>query len=348
MKFRMDILKSLSEAYGPPNSEGEVRSILIRELEGSADSVSEDIMGNIFFHLKGKEENPLIMLASHMDEVSFMITHIDEKGFLRFHTLGGLTPHVLPGQRIAIRGSKGDVPAIIGTKPPHIMTEEERKKLVSMEDLFMDVGAGSEEAVREKGIEIGSIGVFDVEFADLGNGYVMGKSFDDRAGCAVMVNVFKELKDTGLKVAAVGTVQEEVGLRGARVAAWQLEPNYGLALEGTFAADVPGSRPHQMSAKLREGPVVTIADRTTLTHPRVLSTLIDVAKKNKIPFQFKKIPRGGTDAGSIHLTKAGVPSGTVSVPCRYIHGPASVLHEEDLMNTIQLVIAFLEEISVKK
>lgn len=345
MKPEMEILKKLSEAYGPPNSEGDVRAILRSELKEFADLVREDNMGNLFFYHEGDGRSPLIMLAAHMDEVAFMITHIDKKGFLRFHTLGGITAHVMPGQRIILKGSKGDISAIIGTKPPHIMTEEERKKLVSIEDLFMDIGVSSQEEVREKGIEIGTVGVFDVKFRELGNGYVMGKSFDDRAGCAVMANCFKELKDTAFRVVGVGTVQEEVGLRGARVAAWQLDLNYSLALEGTFTADVPGSKPHQISAKLGEGPVVTIADRTTLTHPRVLSTIVQAAKDRGIPFQFKKILKGGTDAGAIHLTKAGVPSGTVAVPCRYIHGPASVLYDEDFINTIRIVNAFVEEIS---
>ncbi len=345
VKQKMKILKKLSEAFGPPNNEAEVRSVLRKELDHYADSVKEDTMGNVFFIKNGSQSKPTVMLAAHMDEVSFMVTYIDEKGFIRFHTLGGITAHVMPGQRILLRGKKGDVPAIIGTKPPHIMTQEERNKLVPIDDLFMDVGAENEEGVKQKGIDIGTVGVFDVKFIDLGNGYFMGKSFDDRAGCAVMSNVFQELSDTHYNIVAVGTVQEEVGLRGARVAAWQVDPQYGLALEGTFAADVPGSKPHQTSAKLRSGPVITIADRTTLTHPKVLSTLVEVAEKNQIPFQFKKIPSGGTDAGAIHLTKAGIPSGTVAVPCRYIHGPASVLFEEDFENTINLVKAFVAEIS---
>jgi len=341
----VEILKKLSEAFGPPNNEIEVRSVLREELDHYADSVKEDTMGNVFFIKNGDQSKPTVMLAAHMDEVSFMVTYIDEKGFIRFHTLGGITAHVMPGQRIRLRGKKGDVPAIIGTKPPHIMTQEERTKLVPIDDLFMDVGAENEEEVKQKGIDIGTVGVFDVKFLDLGNGYFMGKSFDDRAGCAVMANVFQGLSDTDHNIVAVGTVQEEVGLRGARVAAWQVDPKYGLALEGTFAADVPGSKPHQTSAKLRSGPVITIADRTTLTHPKVLSTLVEVAEKNQIPFQFKKIPMGGTDAGAIHLTKAGIPSGTVAVPCRYIHGPASVLFKEDFENAVNLVKAFVAEIS---
>ncbi len=340
-----DLLRRLSNAFGPPGSEEEPREILRAELQGVADEVKVDNLGNIFFHHRGEEGCPTVMLAAHTDEVAFLITHIEEEGFLRFHTLGGITANIMPGQRILFRGKKGPLRGIVGTKPPHIMKEEEKKKLVPLEELFIDVGAESREAAQEKGCHIGMTGVFDVEFTELGGGYIRGKAFDDRAGCAVMARVFKTLEGSPCNVVAVGTVQEEVGLRGARTAAWQVEPDYALAVEGTFAADVPGSRPHQMSAKLRGGPVVTIADRSVITHPKVLRALMDAAEAEGIPYQFKKIPMGGTDAGAIHLTKAGVPSGTVAVPCRYIHGPAAVTHIDDLKHTAQLVEAFVRRIS---
>lgn len=225
------------------------------------------------------------------------------------------------------------------------MTEEERKKPASMEELFVDVGAESRDDAEAKGCHIGMTGVFDVEFTELGGGYVRGKALDDLAGCTVMAEVFKALDDLKNNVVAVGAVQEEVGLRGARTAAWQAEPDYALALQGTFAADVPGSSPHQMSASLRNCPVVTIADRSVITHPKMLRTLIEAAEAESLPYQFKKIPRGGTDAGAIHLTRAGVPSGTVAVPCRYIHGPAAVAHMEDVENSVKLVEAFIRRIS---
>ncbi|MCW4040295.1 MAG: M42 family metallopeptidase [Candidatus Bathyarchaeota archaeon] len=342
MSSQYTLLQQLSDAFGPPNDETDVKTILRHELSEFADQTTEDALGNLFMSLDGDEKYPRVMLAAHMDEVAFLVTHIEVTGFLRFHTLGGITPHVMPGQRIRLRGTQGPVSAIIGTKPPHVMSDEDRKKLVSLDNLFMDIGANSESEVKSKGIDIGTVGVFDVKFQDLGNGYLLGKAFDDRVGCAVMVQVVKKLHKLNRQVVAVGTVQEEVGLRGARVAAWQVDPQYGLALEGSFTADVPGSLPHQISAKLQSGPVIAIADRTTLTHPTILNTLIQVGKQHKIPFQFKKIPRGGTDAGAIHLTKAGIPSGTVAVPCRYIHGPASILHITDYENTIQLVTQFVK------
>lgn len=346
MSEKIRLLATLSNAFGPSGNEEDVREILKKELEEYADEVMVDKLGNIFFRHHGKKEYPNVMLAAHMDEVGFMVTFIEKNGFLRFQTLGGITSNLMPGQVILLRrGGKGYLKGIIGTKPPHIMTEEEKKNIVPIEELFIDIGAESLEEANGKGIEIGTPGVFNIEFAELGGGYLMGKAFDDRAGCTVLVEVFKALKDSPYNLIAVGTVQEEVGGRGARTAAWQIDPAYGLALEGTFAADVPGSREDRMSANLKGGPVITIMDRTTITHPIILKTLIKLGKEKSIPFQFKKVPMGGTDAGAIHLTKAGVPSGTVAVPCRYIHGPASVTHVDDLNSTIALVTEFVKAIS---
>ncbi|MEM2905661.1 MAG: M42 family metallopeptidase [Candidatus Bathyarchaeia archaeon] len=341
------LLAALSDAFGPPGSEDEVRGILRRELDGYADEVSEDKLGNILFYHHGKESSPRVMLAAHMDEVGFIVTFIDENGFLRFQTLGGVTSNILPGQRVQLQGRQSRVKGVVGTKPPHVMKEEEKNKVAPVEDLFIDIGAQSPEEADERGVDVGTTGVFDVKFAELGGGYVMGKAFDDRAGCTVLAQVLKSLRDSPCNLAAVGTVQEEVGLRGARTAAWQAEPDYGLALEGTFAADVPDTRPDRMSARLQSGPVVTIVDSTTITHPAVLRTLIQAGREKSIPFQFKKVPVGGTDAGAIHLTRRGVPSGTIAVPCRYIHGPASVMHLDDLRNTVALATEFVKAISAR-
>jgi endoglucanase len=341
------LLESLSNAFGPPGNEEEVRTILRKELEEHADETRVDKLGNIFFIHHGRDNSPKIMFASHMDEVGFIVTFMDSNGFLRFHTLGGITSNVMPGQTILLRGTRGDVKGLVGTKPPHLMKEDERNKAVLMDDLFMDIGASNLEESEQKGVEIGTNGVFDVKFTELGGGFLKGKALDDRAGCTVLVEVFKALKDSPYNIVAVGTVQEEMGMRGARTAAWQADPDYALALEGTFAADVPGSSPEKVSSKLKGGPVVTILDQTVMAHPTVLKTLIKVGKEKSIPFQFKQVPMGGTDSGAIHLTKAGIPSGTVAVPCRYIHGPASVTHVDDVKNTVKLVTEFVKAISEK-
>jgi endoglucanase len=338
------LLRKLSNAYGPPGYEDEVRDLLRAELEDCADETKVDKLGNVIFWHRGKKGKSLIMLAAHTDEVGFLVRHIEDQGYLRIHAWG-VVPNLLPGQRLLFRGKKGDLKGVVGTKPPHIMSEEERKKPVVLDDLFVDIGTCTREEAERRGAYVGMTGVFDVEFTDLGDGYVRGKALDDRAGCFVMAEVFKSLKGSPLNVVAVGTVQEEVGLRGSKTAAYQVDPDYGLAIEGTFAVDMPGMAPHMVPAALRKGPVVTIADASVIAHPTVFKTIVEAAEAEKIPYQFKKIPSGGTDAGSIHLTKGGIPSGTIAVPCRYIHGPAAITSTEDIENTIRLVKAFVDRIS---
>jgi endoglucanase len=341
------LLEKLSNAFGPSGSEEDVAEILKGAMETNADETHVDKLGNTLFYHHGKKGLPKVMLSAHMDEIGFLITFIEETGFLRFDTLGGITNILMPGQRILLKGEKGYLKGIIGTKPPHLMTPEEQTKIIPKEDLFIDIGADSFDHAKKKGVDVGTMGVFDVKFTDLGDGYYRGKALDDRAGCTVLAQVFKALKDSPYNIVAVGSVQEELGIRGARTAAWQADPDYGLALEGTFVSDVPTTRPDRVSSKIKGGPVVTIMDRTAFTHPKVLRTLIGIAKEKSIPFQFKQVPLGGTDAGAIHLSKAGVPAGTVAVPCRYIHGPASILHIEDLKNSVRLVTEFVKAVSAK-
>jgi putative aminopeptidase FrvX len=338
------LLRKLSNAFGPSGYEDEVREILRAELVGVADETQVDKLGNIIFRHIGEKGKSLIMLAAHTDEVGFLVRYIEDAGYLRIHSWG-VVPNILPGQRLLFRGKKGDLRGVIGTKPPHIMSEEERKKPIVLDDLFVDIGTCTREEATRRGAYEGMNGVFDVEFLDLEDGYLRGKALDDRVGCYVMAEVFKSLKKSPFNVVAVGTVQEEVGMRGSRTAAYQVDPDYGLALEGTFAVDMPGMAPHMVPASLKKGPVVTIVDASVIAHPKVLKTITEVAEDGRIPYQFKKIPSGGTDAGSIHITKGGIPSGTIAVPCRYIHGPASITTAEDIENTIRLVKAFIERIS---
>ena len=340
----VDVLEKLSNANGVTGREGKVRDLMKKFLKPYIDETREDRLGNVIGVKKGNKDAPTVMLAAHMDEVAFIVTHIEKTGFLRFHKWG-ITDNLLPGQRIIFKGKKGPLYGIIGTKPPHVMSDNERKRVLPSDELFIDIGAMTSDEAEKKGAHIGMTGVFDAEFLDLGDGYLRGKALDDRAGCFIMAEVFKAMKDSLYNVIAVGTVQEEVGLRGAVTAAWQLDPDYGLALEGTFAIDVPGSAPHKQSAGLKKGPVVTITDRGLITHPKVLETIVIAAQSEKIPYQYKKIPSGRTDASSIHLTKAGIPSGTIAAPCRYIHGPVAITTIEDLENTIKLVKAFIVHIS---
>jgi len=216
------LLEKLSNAFGPSGEETEPAKILIEELEDYADEVRTDKMGNVFFTHKGDEDAPLIMLAAHTDEVAVLITDIDNNGFLRFHPWG-IVANVLPGQRMVLRGMKGELYGILGTKPPHVLSEAERKAAIPADQLFIDIGASTREMAEAKGAYVGMKGVFDVQFKDLGDGFLWGKAFDDRVGCYVMCEVFKWAKDKPYNIVAVGTVQEEVGLRGSKTAvmAWR-------------------------------------------------------------------------------------------------------------------------------
>lgn len=333
------LLRKLSEAYGPPGYEDEVRQIMEKELGKVADEVFVDNLGNVIAVHKGN--SPKIMLTAHMDEVALLITHIDKNGFLRFHTLGGIDPRVLYSQEVAIRTGSEIIHGYIGAKPPHLLKPEERKRVLDIDQLFIDIGISSKKEAEKLGISIGSTATFVSRFRELKNNRVMGKAFDDRAGCTALIEVMKRTKDSPCTIYAVATVQEEVGLRGARTATWQVEPDMGLAIEGTTASDTPGTPEHLTSTKMGYGPAITIADRSVITNPKILRRLIETAKKNNIPFQFKRTVSGGTDAGVIHLTKKGIPTGVVSIPCRYIHSPLSILDLNDLENAIKLVNAFI-------
>jgi putative aminopeptidase FrvX len=340
----LKLLQRLSDAFGPPGLEDEPREILKSELEHIVDDTQVDKLGNIIFRSKGDKSKPLVMIAAHMDEVGFMVTHIDEAGFLRIHSFG-VTPNLMPGQRILFKGRKGFLKGVVGSKPPHVMTEADRTKLPAFEDMFIDIGAENKDHAERKGAHVGMRGVFDVQFEDLGDGVIRGKSLDDRCGCYVLAETVKWLYDKNYNIAAVGTVQEEVGTRGSKTSAYALNPDYGLALEGTFAVDMPGVPPQQVAAGLRKGPVITIVDSSVIVHPKILDTLIAVGDSEKIPYQFKKIPSGGTDAGSISLTREGIPAGAVAVPCRYIHGPCAVTTIKDVDDTVRLVQGFIQKIS---
>ena len=335
----IDLLRKLSEAYGPPGYEDEIRQIMIKELEKVADEVYVDNLGNVIAVHKGN--SPKIMLTAHMDEVALLITHIDKNGFLRFHVLGGIDPRVLYSQEVVIKTENEVVHGYIGAKPPHLLKPEEKKKTPDIDQLFIDIGVSSKEEVEKLGVSIGSTATFVPRFRELKNNRVMGKAFDDRAGCTALIEVMRKIKHSPCTVYGVATVQEEVGLRGARTAAWQIESDMGLAIEGTTASDTPGTPEHLTSTKMGHGPAITIADRSMITHPKILRRLVETAKENNIPFQFKQTVSGGTDAGVIHLTKKGIPTGVVSIPCRYIHSPLSILDLNDLENTIKLVNAFV-------
>ena len=236
---------------------------------------------------------------------------------------------------------------IIGSKPPHIQKKEERNKVVTYDNLFIDVGAENLKIATKMGVNIGDPVSFSVKYEKIGNDVVTGKAFDDRAGCVVMIEALKELQSTDCNVYAVGTVQEEVGLRGATTAAFGIAPDFGIALDVTVAGDVPGVKNFESSIKMGKVPALTVTDAGLISHPKILSLLIDTANKNNIPYQLETGLPGTTDAARISLSRQGVPSGTISIPTRYIHSPVGMLNLTDVKNSIKLVIAAIDEIQKK-
>jgi endoglucanase len=340
----VEVLEKLSNACGVAGREDEVRKIIRDSLKTYVDEISEDKLGNIIAVKKGKKSAPRVMLAAHMDEIGLFVKTITKEGFLQFTKIGGIDDRILLGQKVMVHTEKGPLHGIIGSKPPHIQKEEERKKVLTYDELFIDIGAESQEEAKKMGVKIGDPVSFDIKFAKIGNDVVVGKAFDDRVGCAIMIETMKMLRQTECTVYAVGTVQEEVGLRGATVAAFGIYPDVGIALDVTVAGDVPGVKEVEAPVKMRKGPAIEVADMGLITHPKVLRLLVEAAEENNIPYQLETGLPGSTDAARIALTREGVPSGVVSVPTRYIHSPASMASLKDMENAVKLTVAALQKI----
>jgi len=339
-----ETLEKLSNACGVAGREEEVRSLMKKFLKPHVDEVAEDKLGNVIGTKRGKKGAPKVMLAAHMDEIGLLVKTISKKGFLQFTKIGGIDDRILLAQKVIIYTEKRPLHGIIGSKPPHIQKEEERKKVVTYDELFIDVGAENQEDAKKMGVGIGDPVGFDIKFAKIGKNIVIGKAFDDRVGCAVMIEAIERLEKTECTVYAVGTIQEEVGLRGATTAAFGIYPDVAIALDVTVAGDVPGVKEVEAPIKLGKGPSLTVADNGLITHPKVLRLLMDAAKENKIPYQLETGLPGSTDAARISLTREGVPSGVISVPTRYIHSPASLLSLADAEKVVKLTLATVQKI----
>jgi len=339
-----ETLEKLSNASGIAGREEEVRSLMKNFLKPHVDEVKEDRLGNVIGMKEGKKNAPKVMLAAHMDEIGLLVKTISKEGFIQFAKIGGIDDRILLAQKVIVYTQKRPLDGIIGSKPPHIQKEEERKKIITYDELFIDVGAESQEEAKKMGVKIGDPIGFDIKFSKIGKNIVIGKAFDDRVGCAVMVEAMKRLEKTGCTIYAVGTVQEEVGLRGATTAAFGIHPDVGIALDVTVAGDVPGVKEFEAPIKLNKGPSIEIADLGLITHPKVLRLLVDAAEENKIPYQLETGLPGSTDAARISLTREGVPCGVISVPTRYIHSPASLLSLQDAEKAAKLAVAAIQKI----
>ncbi len=337
-----DLLKKLADAPGVSGFEDEVRSIMIDELKNHVDEVEIDQLGNMIATLNGKSDGKKIMLAAHMDEIGLMVRYIDKNGFIKFSKIGGINDQMLLNQEVSIHTSNGIITGVIGSKPPHRMKEAERKKIIDYENMFIDIGVSDHEEA-EKIVKLGDPITIKQEFSPLGKLY-KGKALDNRIGCAVLVEVMKKA-ETNATIYGVGTVQEEVGLKGAKTAAFRLNPDMALALDVTIAGDHPGIKEEDAPAKTGKGPGIILTDasgRGLITHPKIKELLITVAEEEDIPIQLEVSEGGTTDATAIHLTREGIPTGVISPPTRYIHTPVSVVDIEDVENAVKLILAVLK------
>ncbi len=338
-----ELLERLSNAHGLSGYEGSVRQIIENEVRPYVDEIKTDKMGNLIATKLGSK--PVVMLAAHMDEIGLMVKYVDDKGFVFFTKSGGWFDQTLLNQRMVLHTEKGQIYGVIGGKPPHAMKEEDKKKPVQAEDMFIDVGATSKEDAEKLGVKTGTPITPDTEFKSLGNDRVTGKAFDNRAGCAMLIEALREMKDVRATVHAVFTVQEEVGLKGAKTSAFGLNPDVALATDVTITGDHPGIEKKQSAIEMGKGPSITVSDaegRGIIVPEPVLKWLKEAAESNKIPYQLEVGTGGTTDASAIHLSREGIPSGVISLPSRYIHTPVSVLSMSDLEKSAKLIAKALE------
>mgnify|MGYP000962197524 CR=1 FL=1 len=336
------LLEQLSNAFGPSGNEDEVRRILARALRHHVDELKTDALGNLIAFKRGSGAEPRlrVMVDAHTDEVGLMITRIEKNGLLGFRIVGGIDDRLLMGMGVVI-GEKR-LPGVIIAPPVHLTRDDQRKQVVKVEQLYIDVGATSDDEAREL-VRIGDYGTFDTRFQVLDSGQlrtVKGKAFDDRAGCAVAAALAEEEYEVDLYLSF--SAQEEVGLRGAKVAAFRLQPDLAFALEGTVCDDTPKEQDISATTRLGGGPAISLMDRSFIADRRLVELLTSTARAQGIPYQFKQPGVGSTDAGAIHLAGAGVPAVAVSVPCRYIHGPVSMLSLQDFDHLVALMKASLK------
>jgi endoglucanase len=349
----LQFLKDLVEAHGTPGAESPVSRVLARHLRGVG-TFSQDRLGSFICEKPGLPRArraapgagpPRIMLAGHLDEVGFMVKSVTKEGFVRFLPLGGWWGHVVLAQRLVIKTRKGDVVGVVGSKPPHELREEDRRKVLEIKDLYIDVGGTSRWDVhRHLDIRPGDAIVPESPFTVMANpDLLLAKAWDNRIGCAIAAEAVRRLR--GVRhpntVYVVGTVQEEVGMRGAQTSAFKIQPDVGIALDVGIAHDTPGTDGDE---KLGGGPLVVVYDSSSIPSRGLLDLVQDVAKRLRIPLQFEAVERGGTDAGRIHMTGQGVPSISMGVAARYIHSHVSIISRRDLEMCVKLLVALVKRL----
>jgi len=349
MKANMEMLKKITGVPGVSGHEDKVRETIKKLMAGKAE-ISTDKLGSVICKKEGDPDGPKVMISGHMDEIGFMVKTIDEKGFLFFTPLGGWWNQVMLAQRVIVMTNNGPIEGIIGSKPPHVLDAEEKKKPVEIKKMFIDVGTKNKEETEKLGIKPGDPVIPHSDFVEMANGdSLMTKAWDDRVGCALFMQVIEELnrKKHPNVIYGVGSVQEEVGLRGAQTSSQLIEPDIGFALEVGIAGDMPGMTEQQAQEKLGEGPVVFMLDRSLIPNTRLRDFVIETAREKEIPYQVDFMEGGGTDAGKIHLVGSGVPSLVLAVPARYIHSHYSIISKKDYENTLKLLVEVITRLDKK-
>jgi putative aminopeptidase FrvX len=341
--MRKELLAELCTVPGAPGFEEPIRKVVFRELEGLCDEVTLDNMGNVYAIRRGAS-NKAAMIGAHMDEIGFMVTHVDDKGFIRFTTLGGFDPKTLTAQRVIVHG-KEDVIGVMASKPIHVMSQDERNKVAKLSDYFIDTGLPAEK-VKEL-VSIGDPVTRERSFIEMGDCFNC-KSLDNRLAVFIAIEVLRILKGKELPndVYMVFTVQEEVGVRGANAAALQVNPHFGFGLDTTIAFDLPGAAAHEMITKLGEGTAIKIMDASTICDVRMVRYMKEVATRNNIKWQPEILTAGGTDtAGIQRMSPGGAIAGAVSIPTRHLHQVIEMAHKEDIQGSIDLLAACLLELN---
>ncbi|HHU24741.1 MAG: M42 family metallopeptidase [Bacilli bacterium] len=352
MDDKLELLKRLTETPGISGFEKPVRMLMKQEFENLALPVRYDNLGSIVATINEQPSGPKIALAGHMDEIGFVITKITDKGYLKFQTVGGWWSQVMLAQQYDVHTADGKkYRAVMGSKPPHLLSNEERSKTVNIEKMYLDIGVKDKAEVDALGIKVGDMVTPAIDFQVMANpDYLLAKAFDDRIGCAIVIDVLKELKNKQLTntVYGIGTVQEEVGLRGARTSAQMLNPDVVFAVDVTVATDTPDLDERSFLGK---GPAILIIDGALIGHSELRKFVTSVAEELKIPYQLDYLARGGTDAGSMHLAHSGAPAMSLCIPARYIHSHTSIISRSDYENTVKLLVAVVERLdkeTVKK
>lgn len=334
MKTNVKLLAEICEVAGAPGYEQKVRDLVLKNIKDDVDEIQQDNIGNIYAIKKGKDSSKRIMISAHMDEIGFIVKHIDNNGFLRFHTLGGFDPKTLTAQRVIVHGKK-DLIGVMGSKPIHIMSAEERAKVVHISDFFIDLGLPVDEVKKQ--ITIGDVITRDRQLIEMGD-CVNCKSIDNRVSVYILIETLKLLKDLPYDVYGVFSVQEEVGIRGANVAAHNINPDFGFGLDTTIAYDLPDSKPEDQITKLGEGVAIKIMDASTICDYRMIKFQKEIADKYKIKWQPEILPMGGTDTAAIQrMGKGGAIAGAISIPTRHLHQVIEMAHKSDIEASVSLL-----------